>query len=280
MNGKVSIFIFVVFLMIGFIANSYAQSVIGTFSDTLYLLSIFHSSGDKGNISENYYCAVFLDKESNIENILPLKTMEDVYFRYDTSDLIFKKNWYVRTNAEQEQRIAEEIYNYFVANPSIGAGMALIKSYSQYMNGRDTSDLYYHFFVDVFLNSEIRNNYWQPDMLSGEITDPLVTGGLKIGLCDTPSGPWIFDYEKKGTYYKLFKLCVDYLLLDDPNGCVLAKSYECAIYPRSRQFNNVQDVLILLGDVGSPFLSHLKIILKEGKYLTALPYSVVKLSEE
>lgn len=28
-----------------------------------------------------------------------------------------------------------------------------------------------------------------------------------------------------------------------------------------------------------PFISHLKVILKEGKILTALPYSVVKLTE-
>ena len=114
----------------------------------------------------------------------------------------------------------------------------------------------------------------------GEITEPLLTGGLMIGWGDQPPrGPWVFDYEKKGTYYKLFKLRVDYLLFDDPNVSVLGKSYEGSFYPGTGEYDGVQNVRLLLGDCGSPFISHLKVILKEGKILTALPYSVVKLTE-
>ena len=115
----------------------------------------------------------------------------------------------------------------------------------------------------------------------GEITEPLLTGGLMIGWGDQPPrGPWVFDYEKKGTYYKLFKLAVGYLLFDDPNVSVLGKSYEGSFYPGIGKYDGVQNVSLLLGNVDDSFVTHLKVVLKEGKTFTALPYSVVKLKEE
>lgn len=282
MNRTITTFAAYMLLMLGSFPNALAQTVIGICSDTVYLLSVFHNSGEKDNKAENYYCAVFLDKESDIERLLPLKTEKSVYIHCDTSDLMVKNNWYVRTNAKTEKLINEEIENHFVANPCIGAGMAHVAAYCQYMKNRDTTDSYYHFLVDVLLKSEMSNYLLYPDMLSGEITESLVTGGLMIGWCDNdpPLGTWKFDYEKQGTYYKLFKLCADYLLLKDPDGSVLAKSYKWVIDFGMGDFDCARNVKFLLGNNGNPFITHLRVVLKEGEILTALPYSVVKLTEE
>jgi len=271
------------FLMSGVIVNGYSQSVMGIYSDTLYLLSVFHNSGEKDNKAENYYCAVFLDKESDIESLLPLKTTKFVYVPCDTSNLLVKENWYVRTDAKTEKRITEEIETHFVANPCIGGGMAIFNACGQYLDGKDKTAPYYSFMTDTLFKSKaLRKHSTEPDMLMGEITDPLVTGGLMIGWCDsdTPLGNWEFDYEEKGTYFKLFKLEVDYLLFDDPNTSVLGRSYEWTIHPGTGRYNGPQNVTLLLGDCGKPFVTHLKVILKDGKILTALPYNVVKLTEE
>ena len=278
----ISTFVISFFLFLVTIVSCTAQTVIGTFSDTVYLLSVFHNSGQKDNKAENYYCAVLLDKESEIESFLPLKTTKYVYVPCDTSDIMIKKNWYVETDAKTEKRISEEVENHFIANPCIGGGMAIFTACDQYLNGKDNASPYYSFMTDTLFKSEIlRKNSTQSDMLMGEITDPLVTGGLMIGWGDqTPRGPWIFDYEKKGTYYKLFKIRVDYLLFDDPNVSVLGKSYEWTIHPGTGRYNGPQNVTLLLGDCGKPFVTHLKVILKDGKILTALPYNVVKLTEE
>jgi predicted transcriptional regulator len=70
-------------LLSGLFDGIHAQTVIGTFSDTVYLLSVFHNSGEKDNKAENYYCAVFLDKESATDSLLPLKTEECIHIRFD-----------------------------------------------------------------------------------------------------------------------------------------------------------------------------------------------------
>ena len=283
MSRMISTFVISFFLFLVTIVSCTAQTVIGTFSDTVYLLSVFHNSGQKDNKAENYYCAVLLDKESEIESFLPLKTTKFVYVPCDTSNLLVKENWYVRTDAKTEKRIAEEIETHFVANPCIGGGMAIFNACGQYLDGKDKTAPYYSFMTDTLFKSKaLRKHSTEPDMLMGEITDPLVTGGLMIGWCDsdTPLGNWEFDYEEKGTYFKLFKLEVDYLLFDDPNTSVLGRSYEWTIFPGIGKYDGVQNVRLLLGDVGSPFISHLKVIFKDGKILTALPYNVVKLTEE
>lgn len=283
MNRVLSLLATGIYLLFCLFDNGHAQSVIGIFSDTAYLLSVFHNSGEKDNKAENYYCAVFLDKESDIESLLPLKTTKFVYVPCDTSNLLVKENWYVRTDAKTEKRIAEEIETHFVANPCIGGGMAIFNACGQYLDGKDKTAPYYSFMTDTLFKSKaLRKHSTEPDMLMGEITDPLVTGGLMIGWCDsdTPLGNWEFDYEEKGTYFKLFKLEVDYLLFDDPNTSVLGRSYEWTIFPGIGKYDGVQNVRLLLGDVGSPFISHLEVIFKDGKILTALPYNVVKLTEE
>lgn len=284
MSLRISIFLTCIFLLSGLFDNMCAQTVIGTFSDTIYLLSVFHNSGEKDNKAENYYCAVFLDKKSDIEGLLSLKTTKSVYVPCDTSDILVKKNWYVRTDAKTEKRIAEEIETHFVANPCIGGGMAIITACGQYLNGKVTTFPYYSFITDTVFKSEmVKKHPMTPDMLMGEITDPLVTGGLMIGWCDdsdAPLGAWIFDYEEKGTYCKLFKLEVDYLLFDDPSTNILGKSYEWVIHPGTGKYEGTQNVRLLLGDVGSPFISHLKVFLKDGQILTALPYSVKNLTKE
>ena len=55
-------FLTLIFLWSGLFYSIHAQSVIGIFSDTVYLLSVFHNSGEKYNRAENYYYAVFLDR--------------------------------------------------------------------------------------------------------------------------------------------------------------------------------------------------------------------------
>lgn len=284
MSRMISTFVISFFLFLVTIVSCTAQTVIGTFSDTIYLLSVFHNSGEKDNKAENYYCAVFLDKKSDIEGLLSLKTTKSVYVPCDTSDILVKKNWYVRTDAKTEKRIAEEIETHFVANPCIGGGMAIITACGQYLNGKVTTFPYYSFITDTVFKSEmVKKHPMTPDILMGEITDPLVTGGLMIGWCDdsdAPLGAWIFDYEEKGTYCKLFKLEVDYLLFDDPSTNILGKSYEWVIHPGTGKYEGTQNVRLLLGDVGSPFISHLKVFLKDGQILTALPYSVKNLTKE
>ncbi len=283
MNRAISTFVISCFLFFVTIFSCTAQTVIGTFSDTVYLLSVFHNSGKKDNKAQNYYCAVFLDKESDIESFVPLMTTKYVYVPCDTSDIMVKENWYVKMDAKTEKLISEEVENHFLANSGIGAGMAIITACGQYLNDKDTTFPYYSFITDTVFKSEmVKKHSVKPDILMGEITNPLVTGGLMIGWCDndTPLGAWKFDYKKKGTYCKLFKLEVDYLLFDDPNTSVLGKSYEWAIHPGTGRYDGAQNVRLLLGDCGSPFISHLKVILKDGKILTALPYSVVKLTEE
>lgn len=79
MNRTITTFAAYMLLMLGSFPNALAQTVIGICSDTVYLLSVFHNSGEKDNKAENYYCAVFLDKESDIERLLPLKTEKSVY---------------------------------------------------------------------------------------------------------------------------------------------------------------------------------------------------------
>jgi hypothetical protein len=55
MNSKISIFLVCMILLSGLFDGIHAQTVIGTFSDTVYLLSVFHNSGEKDNKAENYY---------------------------------------------------------------------------------------------------------------------------------------------------------------------------------------------------------------------------------
>ena len=57
----ISTFVISFFLFLVTIVSCTVQTVIGTFSDTVYLLSVFHNSGKKDNKAENYYYAVFLD---------------------------------------------------------------------------------------------------------------------------------------------------------------------------------------------------------------------------
>ena len=282
MNSKISIFLVCMILLSGLFYSIHAQIVIGTFSDTVFLLSVFHNSGEKDNKAENYYCAVFLDKESAIDSLLPLKTEECMHIRFDTHDISVGKYAFVEPDDKLQQLIDEEVGNHFVCNACIGAGWGIVRAGAQYVDGKEKTAPYYSFIVDTLFNSPLSKKYFQkPDMLMGEITEPLLTGGLMIGWGDQPPhGPWIFDYEKKGTYYKLFKLAVDYLLFDDPNVSVLGKSFEGSFYPGIGEYDGVQNVRLLLGDCGSPFISHLKVIPKDGKIFTALPYSVVKLSEE
>lgn len=69
-------------------------------------------------------------------------------------------------------------------------------------------------------------------------------------------------------------------MFDDPNVSVLGKSYEWTIYPGACRYDGPQKVRLSLGDCGDPIRTHLKVILKDGKILTALPYSVVNLTEK
>lgn len=240
MNQRISMFLAVILLLSGLFDSIHAQSVIGIFSDTVYLLSVFHNSGEKENRAANYYCAVFLNEESNIESFIPLN---------------FGK--YIRVNDTIEQLIEQEVGSHFVANTCIGAGMAIITAYGQYLNGKDKTAPYYSFITDTVFKSEmVEKHSIKPDILMGEITDPLVTGGLMIGWNCEPRGPWIFDYETKGTYYKLFKIGVDYLLFDDPNISVLGKSYEWTIVPNVCRYDEPQNVRLSLGDCGDPFKTH------------------------
>ena len=282
MNRVISTFFMSCTFFFVTIVSGTAQTVIGTFSDTVYLLSVFHNSGKKDNKAENYYCAVFLNKESAIDNLLPLKTEECMHIRFETHDISVGKYTFVRPNNRLQQLIDEEVGRHFVGNACIGAGWGIFRACSQYLDGKEKTAPYYSFIVDTLFNSPLFKKHFQkPDMLMGEITNPLLTGGLMIGWGDRPPrGPWVFDYEKKGTYYKLFKLRMDYLLFDDPNVSVLGKSYEGSFHPGVGEYDGVQNVCLLLGDCGSPFISHLKGIPKDGKILTALPYSVVKLTEK
>lgn len=263
MSKKISTFFVYVSLMSGFILNGYTQSVIGIFSDTVYLLSVFHNSGEEKNIDENYYCAVFLDIQSDIESLLPSA---------------MKEYTIVCPDGLLAQQIDKEINNRFVANTSIGSGMSLYEAGFQYwrLKGGSAPDSDY---IKTLSHSELYNYLEYGDMLLGEIIDPLVTGGLMVCFGGDNFSPWDFEYKEVGIYYRLFKLCVDYLLLDDSDGSILAHSYKWAIYPRHGDFDSVQNVRIPLGDIGDPFLSHLKVILKDGKLLIALPYSVVNLTK-
>ena len=264
MNQRVSIFLAFMFLLSGLFDSIHAQTVIGTFSDTVYLLSVFHYSGEKDNRAENYYCAVFLDEESNIESFIPLDLRK-----------------YIRVGDTIEQSIEQEIDSHFVVNTCIGAGMAIFTACGQYLNGKDKTAPYYSFITDtVFKSKMVKTHSTKPDILMGKITDPLSFGDLTIGWNCEPDGPWFFDYETKGTYYKLFKIGVDYLLFDDPNINVLGKSYEWTIAPSVCRYDGPRNVRLSLGDCGDPIRTHLKVIPKDGKLLTALPYSVANLTGE
>lgn len=53
-----------------------------------------------------------------------------------------------------------------------------------------------------------------------------------------------------------------------------------SIAPSACRYDGPQNVRMSLGDCGDPIKTHLKVILKDGTILTALPYSVVNLTEE
>ena len=240
MNRVFSLLAIGIYLLFCLFDNGNAQSVIGIFSDTVYLLSVFHYSGEKDNRAENYYCAVFLDEESNIESFIPLDLRK-----------------YIRVGDTIEQSIEQEIDSHFVVNTCIGAGMAIITASGQYLNGKDKTAPYYSFITDTVFKSEmVKKHSTKSDILMGKITDPLSLGDLTIGWNCEPRGPWIFDYETKGTYYKLFKIGVDYLLFDDPNMSILGKSYEWTIAPGACRYDGPQNVRMSLGDCGDPIRTH------------------------
>ena len=280
MNKRISTWTTSLCLLLCSFTNIQAQSIIGAFSDTVYLLSVFHNSGEEKNIDENYYCAVFLDKESDIDCLLPLKTEEYMRVHYDTSDVTIGKYTFIKPNDTLEQRIAEEIDNHFIANACIGAGVSFKRVCWEYLKNHDTAAPYYYFIKDTLLYCEISSYPLYSDVLLGEIVEPLATGGMII--CSVPPcEPLRFNYKNKGTYFRLFKLCVECLLFEDEVGNVLAQSYSYTINTSPYMPENIQNLKILIGDISGKeaFSCPLKVVRRDGKTLTALPYSVVKLSE-
>ena len=231
-------------LLLSPLTNIQAQSIIGAFSDTVYLLSIFHNSGEEKNIDENYYCAVFLEKESDIESLLPLKTEEFMRVHYGTSDVTIGKYTFIKPNDTLEQRISEDIENHFKANACIGAGVSFKRACWKYLKSHDTVDSYYHIVKDTLLRSEISSYPIYTDVLLGEIVEPLATGGMII-CSDPPCEPLELNYKKRGTYCRLFKLCIEYLLFDDEVGNVLAQSYSYTINTSPYVPENIQNLKIL-----------------------------------
>ena len=267
-------------LLFGSFIKGNAQIIIGICSDTVYLLSVFHNSGEKENIDDNYYCAVFLDKKSNMKNIVPLKTEDYMRVRYDTTDVTVGEYTFIKPNDSLERRIAEDLANHFISNACIGAGLSFSIAGVECLKTQGTKDPYYHFIKDTLLKSDIRSFPLYSDILLGEIVGPLCTGGLVI--CDSPPcDPWEFNYKRKGTYCRLFKLYIEYLLIDDDDGNVLSKSYSCTINTNPFLPENIRNLKIQVGDISGngAFSCSLRIIFKRDKLLTALPYRVIKLIE-
>lgn len=281
MNKRISTWTTSICLLLCPFTNVQAQSIMGAFSDTVYLLSLFHNSGEEKNINENYYCAVFLDKKSNIECLLPLKTEEYMRVHYDTSDVAIGKYTFINPNDTLKQLITEEIDNHFIANACIGAGVSFKRACLGYLEKNDTAASYYYFIKDTILHSEISSYPLYSDVLLGEIVEPLATGGMII--CSDPTcEPCEFNYKRQGTYFRLFKLYVDCLLFDDEEGTVLSQSYSFTINTNPILPENIQGLKILIGDVSGKgaFVCSLKVVRRYGKILTALPYSVVNLTKE
>ena len=280
MNKLFKIVIMGLCLLFGSFIKGNAQVVIGVCSDTVYLLSVFHNSGERENIDDNYYCAVFLDKKSNMKNLVPLKTEYYMRVRYDTTDVTVGEYTFIKPNDSLERRIAEDLANHFISNACIGAGLSFSIAGVECLKTQGTKDPYYHFIKDTLLKSDIRSFPLYSDILLGEIVGPLCTGGLVI--CDSPPcDPWEFNYKRKGTYCRLFKLYIEYLLIDDEDGNVLSKSYSCTINTVPFLPENIRSLKILVGDISGngAFSCSLRIIFKRDKLLTALPYRVIKLIE-
>lgn len=280
MNKLFKIVIAGLCLLFGSFIKGNAQIIIGICSDTVYLLSVFHNSGEKENIDDNYYCAVFLDKKSNMKNLVPLKTEDYMRVRYDTTDVTVGEYTFIKPNDSLERRIAEDLANHFISNACIGAGLSFSIAGVECLKTQGTKDPYYHFIKDTLLKSDIRSFPLYSDILLGEIVGPLCTGGLVI--CDSPPcDPWEFNYKRKGTYCRLFKLYIEYLLIDDDDGNVLSKSYSCTINTDPFLPENIRNLKIQVGDISGngAFSCSLRIIFKRDKLLTALPYRVIKLIE-
>ena len=152
--------------------------------------------------------------------------------------------------------------------------------YTIILKSHDTA-AYYYFIKDTLLHSEISSYPIYSDVLLGEIVEPLATGGMII-CSDPPCEPLELNYKKRGTYCRLFKLCIDYLLFDDEVGNILAQSYSYTINTSPYVPENIQNLKILIGDISGnrAFVCPLKVVRKDSKLLTALPYSVVNLTGE
>ncbi len=280
MNKLFKIVIMGLCLLLDSFIKGNAQNIIGVCSDTVYLLSVFHNSGEKENIDENYYCAVFLDKKSNIQNYIPLKTEECMRVRYDTTEVSIGEYTFIKPNDTLERRIVEDLANHIISNACIGAGISFTRASLECLKNQGMADPYYFFIKDTLLQSDMRSFPLCSDILLGEILEPLGTGGLVI--CDSPPcDPWVFNYNRSGTYCRLFKLYVEYLLIDDEEGNVLSKSYSCTINTVPFLPENIRSFKILVGDISGngAFSCSLRIIFKGDKLLTALPYRVIKLTE-
>ena len=267
-------------LLFGSFIKGNAQSIIGICSDTVYLLSVFHNSGEKENIDENYYCAVFLDRKSNIKNLVPLKTQEYMRVRHDTTDVAVGEYTFIKPNDTLEWRIAEDLANHLISNACIGAGMSFTRACMECLKNQGMADRYYFFIKDTLLKSDLRSYPLYSDILLGEIVEPLSTGGLVI--CDSPPcDPWKFNYSRKGLYCRLFKLYIEYLLIDDEDGNVLSKSYSYTMNTDPFLPENIRDLKILVGDISGEgaFSCPLKVVFKGDKLLTALPYRILKLTK-
>ncbi len=267
-------------LLFGSFIKGNAQVIIGICSDTVYLLSVFHNSGEKENIDENYYCAVFLDKKSNMKNLVPLKTEDYMRVRYDTMDVTVGKYTFIKPNDSLERRIAEDLANHFISNACIGAGISFTRAAMECLKSQGITNPYYLLVKDTLLKSDMRSFPLYSDILLGEIVGPLCAGGLVI--CDSPPcDPWEFNYNRKGTYCRLFKLYIEYLLIDDDDGNVLSKSYSCTINTDPFLPENIRNLKIQVGDISGDeaFSCSLKVVFKGDNLLTALPYRVIKLTE-
>ena len=215
-----------------------------------------------------------------MKNLVPLKTEDYMRVRYDTTDVTVGEYTFIKPNDSLERRIAEDLANHFISNACIGAGLSFSIAGVECLKTQGTKDPYYHFIKDTLLKSDIRSFPLYSDILLGEIVGPLCTGGLVI--CDSPPcDPWEFNYKRKGTYCRLFKLYIEYLLIDDDDGNVLSKSYSCTINTNPFLPENIRNLKIQVGDISGngAFSCSLRIIFKRDKLLTALPYRVIKLIE-
>ncbi|MBP5662844.1 MAG: hypothetical protein J6X16_01050 [Bacteroidales bacterium] len=280
MNKLFKIVITGLCLLFGFFITGNAQKIIGTGSDTVYLLSVFQNSGEKENIDENYYCAVFLDKKSDMKNLVPLKTEDYMRVRYDTTDVAVGEYSFIKPNDSLERRIAEDLANHFFSNACIGAGISFTRAGMECLKTQGVTDPYYLFIKDTLLKSDMRSFPLYSDILLGEIVGPLESGGLII--CDSPPcDPWEFNYNRRGTYCRLFKLYIEYLLIDDEDGNVLSKSYSFTINTDPFLPESIRNLKILVGDISGDgaFSCSLRVVFKGDKLLTALPYRVIKLTK-